>query len=292
MSPLLRGTRVLLYPSPLHYRTIPEMAYDHDCTVLFTTGTLLAHYGRHANPYDFRSIRVMVGGAEKISHEVQRLYSEKFGIRILEGYGATECAPVLSANTPMAYRAGTVGELFPGIEYRIAPAAGIEGGGMLHVKGPNVMLGYLRPDGTIAPVRSEFGEGWYETGDIVSMDDRFVTLLGRMRRFAKVAGEMVSLELAEKIAVAASPQFHHASAAAAQAGRGEAIVLFTEDPALRREQLLEAARATGAPELAVPRRIVHIPKLPLLGNGKRNYPALDRMAREGVATPATPARSM
>jgi acyl-[acyl-carrier-protein]-phospholipid O-acyltransferase/long-chain-fatty-acid--[acyl-carrier-protein] ligase len=186
----------------------------------------------------------------------------------------------------MAYRAGTVGELFPGIDYRVAPVAGIEGGGMLHVKGPNVMLGYLHADGTIAPPRSEFGDGWYETGDIVSMDGRFLALLGRMRRFAKVAGEMVSLEVAEKIALTASPRFHHASSAAPQPGRGEAIVLFTEDPDLRREQLLETARTTGAPELAVARRVVHLPRLPLLGNGKRDYPALDRMAREGVAAPA------
>jgi acyl-[acyl-carrier-protein]-phospholipid O-acyltransferase/long-chain-fatty-acid--[acyl-carrier-protein] ligase len=280
--PLLNGTRIFLYPSPLHYRMIPEIIYDRDCTVLFATNTFLSNYAKAAHPYDFYRIRHLVVGAEKLTEDVQKLCYEKFGIRVLEGYGATECSPVLSVNTPMAYRSGTVGELLPGIEHRLQPIPGIEQGGALHVRGPSVMLGYLKEDrpGEIQPPQSEFGEGWYNTGDIVSMDGRFVALEGRIRRFAKVAGEMVSLELVERIAATAQPKFLHASATLKDSARGEMIILFTADPGLKRDSLQAAAREMGAPEIAIPRRVIHLEKLPLLGNGKKDYVTLGRMAAE------------
>ena len=286
--PLLNGSRVVLYTSPLHYRVIPELIYDRQCTVLFASSTFLGNYAKYANPFDFESLRIVVAGAEKLSDDVRKLYLEKFGIRILEGYGVTETAPVVSVNTPMASKTGTTGELFPGMEHRIEPVPGIDGAGILHVRGPNVMLGYLsneRP-GTIEPVRSIFGEGWYSTGDVASVDEAgFITIRGRMKRFAKVAGEMVSLELVERIAAAAAPDFEHASAAVAEAGRGETILLFTEDAALRRDQLQRAARELGAPELAVPRRVIHVEEMPTLGSGKKDYERLNRMAREAHEQP-------
>lgn len=285
IAPLIQGARVFLYPTPLHYRLIPETVYDRESTVLFATGTFLAHYGRHAHPYDFRTLRIVLAGAEKLGEDVRRLWADKFGIRILEGYGATECSPCISVNTPLAYRAGTVGELFPGMDYRVTPVPGIEEGGMLHLSGPNLMLGYLRPDGTVEPVRSELGPGWYATGDIVSVDPetRFITILGRQKRFAKVAGEMVSLETAERIAAEASPRFQHAAVTLPQPGRGEMILLFSEDAGLDRARLVEAARSLGAAELAVPRRILHLPRLPLLGNGKKDYVTLARMAADTLS---------
>ncbi|HVX66283.1 MAG TPA: AMP-binding protein, partial [Bryobacteraceae bacterium] len=234
----------------------------------------------------FAHVRLVVAGAEKLSDDVRRTYIEKFGIRILEGYGVTETAPVLSVNTPMASRTGTTGEIFPGLEYRIEPVPGIEGAGILHVRGPNVMLGYLseKQPGTIEPVASIYGPGWYSTGDVASVDESgFITIRGRVKRFAKVAGEMVSLELVERIAAAASPDRQHASAAVSEAGRGETILLFTEDPNLRREHLQQAARELGAPELAIPRRLVHLEEMPLLGSGKKDYVTLNRMARESRA---------
>jgi acyl-[acyl-carrier-protein]-phospholipid O-acyltransferase/long-chain-fatty-acid--[acyl-carrier-protein] ligase len=279
--PLLSGSRVFLYTSPLHYRVIPELIYDRDCTVLFASSTFLGNYAKYANPLDFRSLWLVVAGAEKLADEVRRLYVEKFGVRILEGYGVTETSPVLSVNTPMANRTGTVGELFPGVEYRIEPVPGIEQGGLLHVRGPNVMLGYLSEEtGDVVPVSSIYGPGWYNTGDIASVDeDGFVTIVGRMRRFAKVAGEMVSLELVERMAAEASPEFQHASATTREPGRGETIVLFTADPHLTREQLQRAAHGLGAPELAIPRRIVHLAEIPCLGSGKKDYVTLNRLAQ-------------
>jgi len=283
--PLLGGSHTFLYLSPLHYRVIPELIYDHECTVLFASSTFLGNYAKHAHPFDFRSLRLAVAGAEKLSAQVRQLYMEKFGVRVIEGYGVTETSPVLSVNTPLASKPGTVGELFPGLDYRIEPVEGIETGGLLHVRGPNVMLGYLsetRP-GEIDPTHSVFGPGWHNTGDIVSVDEeRFIAILGRAKRFAKIAGEMVSLELVERVAALASPERQHAAVAAIESGRGETIVLFTEDSALRRDRLQQAAREVGAPELATPRRIVPLSEIPYLGNGKKDYVALGRMAADAI----------
>jgi acyl-[acyl-carrier-protein]-phospholipid O-acyltransferase/long-chain-fatty-acid--[acyl-carrier-protein] ligase len=286
--PLMTGAWIFLYPSPLHYRIIPEMIYDGDCTTLFASSTFLGHYARCAHPYDFRTLRLAVAGAEKLAPEVRQLYADKFGIRILEGYGVTETAPVLSVNTPVACKAGSVGEPVPGIECRFEPVEGIAGAGVLHVRGANVMSGYLLEDrpGQIQPPRSVFGEGWYNTGDVAAMDeDGYLRILGRVKRFAKVAGEMVSLELVERIAAAASPDCQHAAMAVREAGRGETVVLLTEDPRLRREQLLGAAREMGAPELAIPRRIVYVEQLPLLGSGKKDYVRLRQLAEQAISRP-------
>ena len=280
IMPLVSGCKVFLYPSPLHYRIIPEIVYDRNCTVLFGTSTFLANYGKYAHPYDFGRLRYVVAGAEKLTDEVRQAWLEKFGIRILEGYGVTECAPVIAVNVPMACRIGTVGQLVPCMEYFLEPITGIEQGGALHVKGPNVMKGYLLFDkpGVLQPP-SSIGAGWYATGDMVEIDrDDFVHIRGRVKRFAKIAGEMISLEVVERIAAHAAPGLMHAASSRPDSAKGEAIVLFTTDASLRRERLSAAAKILQAPELAVPRDIRVVDEIPLLGTGKTDYLRLKEWA--------------
>ena len=277
LLPLMYGVSIYLYTNPRRYRVIPEIAYARDCTYLFGTSTFLARYAREAHPYDFYRVRCVVSGAEALNPEVAELWQEKFGLRVMEGYGTTECAPVLTLNTPLAYKLRTVGRLLPGIEHRLTPVDGIVGGGCLHVRGPNLMLGYYRFEqpGVLEPPNSEAGVGWYDTGDVVVADaDGFFSVLGRVKRFAKIAGEMVALEMVERIAQHASSQFQHAAMVELIAGSGESTLLFTTDPQLSRGMLQRSAKLLGGQELAVARRITHVAELPMLGSGKPDYVTL------------------
>jgi acyl-[acyl-carrier-protein]-phospholipid O-acyltransferase/long-chain-fatty-acid--[acyl-carrier-protein] ligase len=282
LLPLLAGVRVFLYPSPLHYRTIPELAYGVNATIFFATDTFLAGYARVADNYDFYSVRYVFAGAERVKPETRRVWSEKFGIRILEGYGATETAPALAVNTPMHFKAGTVGRLLPGIEHRVETVEGIYDGGRLFVRGPNVMLGYLRAEnpGVLDPPK----DGWYDTGDIVRFDSEgFVTIKGRAKRFAKVAGEMVPLGAIEDLVARVWPSAMHAVVAIPDAKRGEQLVLITEQADAARAPLASAAREAGLPEIFIPRAIVPVAKVPILGTGKIDYVSAGKMAAELAA---------
>jgi len=193
---------------------------------------------------------------------------------------------VLALNTPRAYRAHAVGRFLPDIEHRLVPVDGIARGGRLHVRGPNLMRGHYSYDhpGVLQPPHSEIGHGWYDTGDVVDVDrDGFVTVLGRVKRFAKIAGEMVALEAVERVAQHASPQHRHAAMLEILQGTGESTVLFTTDPDLSRGALQRSARALGSQELAVARRIEHVAELPMLGSGKTDYVTLRTLI--GVARP-------
>jgi acyl-[acyl-carrier-protein]-phospholipid O-acyltransferase/long-chain-fatty-acid--[acyl-carrier-protein] ligase len=288
---LLTGTKLFLYVSPLRYRAIPEIAYRRNCTYLFGTSTFLSYYAKHADPLDFYSIRRVISGAEKLGTDVARVWEEKFGLRIYQGYGATECAPVIALSTPRCFRAGSVGPLLPGLDHRIERVEGIERGGVLHLKGVQVMLGYYLYDnpGVIVPPRSIYGDGWYNTGDVVDVDrDGVLTVVGRVKRFAKIAGEMVSLDTVEEVAHAASPDHRHAAVLRTEAASGETTVLFTTDPALNRTALVHAARQLGRPELAVSKRILCMPEIPLLATGKTDYVTLETLTVAANAPEAGP----
>ncbi len=279
LLPLLSGVRTFFYPSPLHYRIVPGLIYDTDSTIAFSTDTFLTGWARFAHPYDFYAMRYIFSGAERVREDTRRLYAERFGVRVLEGYGATETAPVLALNTPMHGKPGAAGRLLPGIDYRLDPVEGIPEGGRLVVRGPNVMLGYLRAS---APgVLERLADGWYDTGDICTVDaERFVTLVARAKRFAKIAGEMVSMPAAEALATALWPGAAHAVVAVPDGRKGEALVLLTTQPDAAVPALLAHARAKGAAEIAVPKVIRVVPALPLLGTGKVDYAAATRQAAE------------
>ncbi|MFZ4552968.1 MAG: AMP-binding protein [Burkholderiales bacterium] len=283
LLPLLTDMRGVLYLSPLHYKQIPSLIRKAKATILFGTNTFLAHYADHAAAGDLASLQLVVAGAERLTPELRARWQREFGIDILEGYGCTETAPVLAVNTPGHNRHGSVGRLLTGIESRVVAVSGIADGGSLQVRGANLMSGYLRASapGMLEPPRTELGPGWYDTGDIVTLDaDGYVFIRGRAKRFAKVAGEMVSLALSEDLARHAEPEHQHTAACAPDPERGERIVLFTTAVGLQRHQLAESAHALGIRELAIPRLIVHLDALPVLDTGKTDHQSLARLARE------------
>jgi acyl-[acyl-carrier-protein]-phospholipid O-acyltransferase/long-chain-fatty-acid--[acyl-carrier-protein] ligase len=216
-----------------------------------------------------------VAGAEKLQESTRQLWADKFGIRILEGYGATETAPVTSVNTPMDFKAGTVGRLMPAMSYQLEPVQGIADAGQLHVHGPNIMQGYLLADnpGQLVPTESVFGKGWYDTGDIVHVDDDgFISIRGRSKRFAKVGGEMVSLTLVEQLATNAWPDGHHAAISLPDEKKGEQIILVTTQKQATVAEL--AAKSEGVTQISLPRKIVLVDAIPVMATGKTNYPAV------------------
>ena len=279
--PTLNCMRTFLYPSPLHYKIVPELVYDTDATILFSTDTFLQGYARNAHPYDFYNVRLLVGGAERVKPETRALYMERFGLRIIEGYGATECSPVIAANTFMHSKTGSVGRIFDGMEWKLEPVEGIAEGGRLWVKGPNIMLGYLRADnpGVIEAPK----DGWYDTGDIVTVDEQgYVTIQGRAKRFSKIAGEMVSLTALEAKLGELYPDFAHAVVAVPDAKKGEQLVLFTTIAKPDRKDIAAGLKRLGSSELMIPKNVFSMEMLPVLGSGKTDYVALNRMGREKV----------
>jgi acyl-[acyl-carrier-protein]-phospholipid O-acyltransferase / long-chain-fatty-acid--[acyl-carrier-protein] ligase len=278
LLPLFSGIKTVLYPSPLHYRIVPAMVYDTNATIMFGTDTFLSGYARMAHPYDFYAIRYIFAGAEKVKDETRRLFADKFGLRILEGYGATETAPVLAVNTPMHFKAGSVGRLLPGIAHRIEPVPGIAGGGKLLVTGPNVMSGYLKADnpGVLQPPP----EGWYDTGDIVSVDEHgYVKIQGRAKRFAKLGGEMVSLAAIEAMVSKLWPDHMHAAVTRTDERKGEAIVLVTTKQDASTDELLAFARGEGMFELGMPKELHLVEALPVLATGKTDYVSIEKLVR-------------
>ena len=277
LLPILHGVRTVLYPSPLHYRIVPALAYDANATILFGTDTFLSGYARMAHGYDFYSLRYIFAGAERVRDETRRTYAEKFGLRILEGYGATEAAPVIAVNTPMHFKAGSVGRLLPGVEGRLEPVPGIEEGGRFSIRGPNVMAGYLKADkpGVLQPPEG----GWHDTGDIVTVDDAgFVTIRGRAKRFAKIGGEMVSLPAVEGYAAKLWPDAEHAVVTRPDARKGEQLVLFTTHADATSAALQAWGRGNGVTELMLPKDIRVVPTLPVLGTGKLDYVTMGQQA--------------
>jgi acyl-[acyl-carrier-protein]-phospholipid O-acyltransferase/long-chain-fatty-acid--[acyl-carrier-protein] ligase len=269
LMPLLHGMKVVLYPSPLHYKEIPKLIGSAKCTVLFATDTFLQGYARAADADDLVSVRYIIAGAEKVKDQTRGMWA-KYGTTILEGYGATECAPVISCNLPHRTKPGSVGPLLPSVEARLERVEGIDEGGRLVVKGPNVMAGYLLPDkpGVLIPTK----DGWHDTGDIVDIDAAgLISIKGRAKRFAKIGGEMVSLAAVEAMIAQVWPDSNHVVMYVPDPRRGEQLILVTDRKNAERGELHAAARAHGMPELWLPKAIMAVEQIPLLASGKVDF---------------------
>lgn len=280
--PLLNGYPLVLHPSPLQTKIIPKRIFETGSTVLFATDTFLSQYMRASPDGGMSSLRIAVCGAERVRDETRQAAEKRFGFEVLEGYGVTEAAPVLAANQPGDIRSGTVGKLLPAVEHRIEPVEGLDGAGRLFVRGPNIMQGYLSPEnpGVIAPL----DEGWHDTGDIVSIDEHgYMAIRGRLKRFAKIGGEMVSLAVVENCASAVWPDNLHAAAILPDAKKGEQVILVTDRKDAPRGLLLAWAQSHGVPEIAVPKKIVTVDEVPVLGTGKIDYLKVKTLAEEAMA---------
>ncbi|NJC42366.1 acyl-[acyl-carrier-protein]-phospholipid O-acyltransferase/long-chain-fatty-acid--[acyl-carrier-protein] ligase [Brevundimonas alba] len=277
LLPLLQGMKAFQYPSPLHAKQIVELLPQVKASILFATDTFLNQYARVAGPDDFSTLEFVVAGAERVRDETHHLFNTRFhGLKLLEGYGATEAAPVVAVNHPDRNRPGTVGQILPGMEWRLDRVDGIDEGGRLYLRGPNVMEGYLSADDPLAI--EPLVDGWHDTGDIVDVDDEgYVSILGRVKRFAKIGGEMVSLTAVEGLASAVWPEARHAVVSIPDSRKGEKLVLVTDRKDADVSRLAEWARSHGAPELAVPKKIMRVGEVPVLGTGKTDYVAIQQM---------------
>ncbi len=280
--PMFTGHKTFLFPSPVQVKEIPKLIKDTGANVFFATDTFAQQYARNADDDDMKCIRLMVLGAERVKPETRDMYMKRFGVELLEGYGATEASPLISVNIPGQNKHGTVGQFIPGLEWRLEPVPGIEGGQKLYVRGPNVMRGYLDP---LKPFGIDLlPEGWHDTGDVVDVDaDGYIRILGRVKRFAKVGGEMVSLNAVENYAQQLWPGAMHAAISMPDNRKGERIILFSNQQDAEASTLLAWCKENGVADIAAPKRIVYVEDIPLLGTGKTDYVALGRMAADLLA---------
>lgn len=276
---LLSGVKVVLHPSPLQIKEIPKRIAETDSTVLFATDTFLNQYARASNNNELSKLRYVVCGAESVKDETRQLLKKKFDTEILEGYGATEAAPVLAVNQPVMNRSGTVGRPLPGVQLEFEEVDGINGAGRMKAKGPNVMRGYLYAENpkTIQPIKDK----WHDTGDIVSQDeDGSLTIRGRLKRFAKIGGEMVSLAVVENCAQTVWPDYQHAAAVLPDSRKGEQIILLTTNKNADRMDLLHWLQNHGVSELSLPRKLLQVAEIPLLGSGKMDIGKVQEIAKK------------
>ena len=294
LFPLLEGGKLFLYPSPLHYRVVAELVYEIGATIMFGTDTFFRGYGRIAHPFDFHNVRFMFGGAEAVKPDTRDMWMERLGIRVMEAYGSTECSPVVTANNRIFNRFGSIGKLLPAMQYRIEPVEGIEKGGELIVRGPNVMMGYIMPDnpGVLVPLK----DGWYHTGDVVDIDEiGFIYIKDRIKRFAKIGGEMVSLNAVDNMVRKAyewmapqdksdnSDMFSYGVVSIPHDSKGEQIVLVTNNKMVTQEVLHNYIKNNGMSELYLPRIILFKDKLPVFATGKADNVTLKKEVLEELS---------
>lgn len=294
--PVAAGVPVCFVSNPLDARAVGRTVHSEKATLLFATPTFLLHYLRRCEPEDFKTLRFIITGAEKLKRELIDEFEKKFGIRPREGYGTTECAPLIAINVPdveiagvrqIGTKEGTAGRPLPGIAVKVlhpdtGQAVPVDSPGLLWVKGPNVMKGYLNlPEKTAEVLQN----GWYNTGDIVTIDaDGFITITDRLSRFSKIGGEMVSHLLIEETCM---KQMNLKEPAVAVIGlpdekKGEQLILFYVKDKVNPEELYKKLAESGLPKLYLPKRenMLGIDEIPYLGSGKADILKLRRLVQE------------
>jgi acyl-[acyl-carrier-protein]-phospholipid O-acyltransferase/long-chain-fatty-acid--[acyl-carrier-protein] ligase len=294
--PLLAGFGAVFHPNPTDAKTIGETVKKYQATLLISTPTFYAGYMRRCSAEEFASLHYVIAGAEKLREPIARGYKEKYGIQILEGYGCTELAPVVSVNIPdvmhqgekqIGNKPGTVGHPIPGVAVKVIdPDSGkpLPWGtaGMLLAKGGNLMLGYLgQPELTAEVIR----DGWYITGDIASIDeDGFIRITDRLSRFSKIGGEMVPHMRIEEVINEVLGGASCAVTAIADPQRGEKLVAFYAANGISPQELWDKLNRSDLPKLWIPKRenLHPIDTIPLLGSGKADLKKVKELALEQI----------
>jgi acyl-[acyl-carrier-protein]-phospholipid O-acyltransferase/long-chain-fatty-acid--[acyl-carrier-protein] ligase len=295
------GIGVVFHPNPLDSATIGALVRMYGVTFLIATPTFLQAYIRRCSPEDFGSLQFVIAGAEKLPDRISQAFEDTFGIRPLEGYGCTECSPVVGVNTrdfrapgfrQVGAKRGKIGHPLPGVSIRIVdPETGAAlpdaTPGLMLVKGPNVMLGYWnKPEKTAEVLR----DGWYNTGDIAMMDeDGFITITDRLSRFSKIGGEMVPhIKVEEKLHECAEiAEQVFAVTGVPDGKKGERLVVLHVLPEDKIKETIERFSATELPPLWKPKpnQFVKIDALPYLGTGKLDLRKIKETALELAGDP-------
>jgi acyl-[acyl-carrier-protein]-phospholipid O-acyltransferase/long-chain-fatty-acid--[acyl-carrier-protein] ligase len=300
--PLVVGCGVVYHPNPLDSAAIGEMVEKYKATMIISTPSFCLGYVRKCHADQFASLRYAVVGAEKLREPIARMFREKYGVELMEGYGCTETAPVIAANAPdgrgeQRSRPGTVGRPLPGVSAKVVDRdsfdplpSGAEG--LLLVSGPNVMMGYLNNP---ARTREVLRDGWYVTGDIATIDvDGFITLTDRLSRFSKIAGEMVPhLRIEEAISQILGESAACVVTAIPDDSKGERLVAFYTTATVPPEALWSRLCESSLPRMWIPKRdnLYALEAIPLLGTGKVDLRAVKGLALEMTADMAKPSAS-
>ena len=269
LLPVLHGCKVFLYPTPLHFQTIPKIIEDTKSTVFFSTDTFLKKYIPYIEKYTFKNLNYLIAGAEKVDQSTHSMY-KKFGVKILEGYGVTEASPAISVNTKDNYKIGSVGKFMSNIDYKIENIEGYDEGGLLYIRGKNVITHYLNQS-------KKFD--WYNTGDVVRVDeDGYLYILGRLKRFAKIAGEMISLSQVEEFPKKFWPNNTSVVCSIKDNEKGEALILITDKKNPDLQKLNRFMKDEGLSNLYLPKKIKFLEEFPILGSGKIDFKKLQDIA--------------
>jgi len=274
--PLISNVKSYLYPSPLHYKEIPKLIEKDGSTVFVATNTFFDNYAKYATRENLATLRIVVSGADNLKETTYYKYQQNFGITLLQGYGATETSPMIALNTLKFNKYGSVGKLLPLMESKLDKVEGIDEGYNLLLRGPNIMKGYMIHNKGFIP-----SSEWYNTGDIVTIDDEgYIFIISRLKRFAKIAGEMISLNKIEELALECFGTSKFYAVNVPDQRKGEKSILFTTVPDVSKQAFKNFIKEKKVSYLYIPNKIVFMEEVPVLQSGKTDYQTLKKVELE------------